>query len=136
MEFWLATLSGLLPPSKVQAGRLPRTGFGQPLSAETWHCFRVRPANHPLRRIAGAAALVARFLEPGLVAGLRRAAESGKPKVLTSALTVSGSWAGGPAPVGLVRARELAVNVVRGSTYMIVAPPGCCQLVNRTLFVS
>lgn len=123
IEIWLARLSGLLPPGKAQAGPLPRAGFGKPLSAEIWHCFRVRPANHPLRRIAGAAAIVARFLEPGLVAGLSQAAENGKPKVLTSALTVSAGLAGGPAPVGQVRARDLAVNVILPLLHAQAATP-------------
>ena len=87
-------------------------GFGPPLTAQVWHCFRVRPANHPLRRIAGAAGLVARFLEPGLVAGLGKIAGTGKPSDLASALAVPGSPGSGVALVGRDRARDLAVNVV------------------------
>jgi hypothetical protein len=65
-------LSGLLPWEEAFSISLPRAGFGAPLSGQEWHCFRVRPPNHPRRRIAGAAPLLARFLGPGLVAGLGR----------------------------------------------------------------
>lgn len=112
IEGWLTALSGLL--ARDQGTPLPRKfkGFGKPLTAQVWHCFRVRPANHPLRRIAGAAGLVARFLEPGLVAGLGKIAGAGKPSDLASALTVPGSPGSGAALVGRDRARDLAVNVV------------------------
>ena len=43
------------PPAKV--------GFGAPLLAKEWHCFRLRPSNHPRRRIMGAAILLERFLD-------------------------------------------------------------------------
>lgn len=111
VEVWLLKLSGLLSPDTAAAVELPRTGFGPPMSVAEWHCFRLRPANHPRRRIAGAARLVARFLEPGLVTGLERAATAGKARDLTAALSVAGSG-GGPAYVGAGRARDLAVNVV------------------------
>ena len=110
VESWLATLSGLLSQDQGNPKSLPRTGFGRPLSAQAWHCFRVRPANHPLKRISGAAALVARYLEPGLVNGLGEVAATGKPALLTAELGVAGGT--GPALVGIGRARDLAVNVV------------------------
>ena len=82
------------------------------MEPQAWHCFRVRPANHPLRRIFGAAGLVSLFLETELVEGLRDAATTGKPALLTSALAVPSSSGSGSAFVGLSRARDLAVNVV------------------------
>ena len=72
----------------------------------------MRPANHPWRRVAGAAVLLARYLESGLVAGLQQAAESGRPSRLTSALVVGKGEAGGRSLIGPGRARDLAVNVV------------------------
>ena len=111
LESWLILLSGfphqthpLKPPS-------PRDGFGPALSAGEWHCFRVRPPNHPRRRIAGAAVLLDRFLEVGLVRGLMRAAGDDS-KELTSALMVQGSPSRKDALIGQSRARDLAVNVV------------------------
>lgn len=50
-----------------------------------WHLFRVRPTNHPRRRILGAAVLLARFLEQGLAAGLREEVLRSRPAGLTGA---------------------------------------------------
>ena len=114
---WLRAMSGLSAPELLaedaQAGAVPHRerSFGRPLGADSWHLFRVRPSNHPLRRIAGAAVLIVRFLEPGLVEGLRQACKPGKPSHLTSALAVLGEGRGA-ALIGQGRARDLAVNVV------------------------
>ena len=112
IEAWLVTLSGLGSQGESETYQLPGTGLGPAMEPQAWHCFRVRPANHPLRRIFGAAGLGSRFLEPGLVEGLRDAASSGKPALLTSALAVPSGTGSGTASVGLGRARDLAVNVV------------------------
>ena len=117
MRSWLTAMSGLSAPGLSLEGELdgvtlPRgKGFGRPLSPDVWHLFRVRPSNHPLRRIAGAAVLIVRFMETGLVEGLRQACSPGKPSHLTSALGVPGEGRGA-ALVGQGRARDLAVNVV------------------------
>ena len=97
-------------------------GFGALLARREWHCFRVRPANHPWRRVAGAAVLLARFLESGLVTGLQPAAESGIPSRLTAALVAGKSDGGG-------RARDLSVNVVLPffhalETHAVATAPG------------
>ena len=89
----------------------PINGLGPPLDAGEWRLFRVRPPNHPKRRIMGAARLVARFTDSGLIAGLARAA-AGKPAALTDALTVKDAAAGKSALIGATRARDVAVNVV------------------------
>lgn len=108
IQDWLTTLSGLTPLPKTGIGG----GLGPAMSAREWHCFRIRPGNHPLRRISGAAGLLNRFLELGLVAGLSSVAQGAKPRELTLALTVPGGLGGDPACVGTARARDLAVNVV------------------------
>ena len=91
---------------------LPSHGFANPMNGREWHCFRVRPANHPRRRIGGAARLLARCFDGtmpgGLVEGLSLAVRSGKARELTAALTVA---AGGVTYVGTARAKEMAVNV-------------------------
>ncbi len=112
IESWLVKLSGLSPPPAAADTALPRVGFGQRLSPSDWHCFRVRPSNHPRRRIAGLAGLLARFLGTGLVASLQQVAGAGSPKELTAALTVYGCPGQPAAVVGQDRARDLAVNVV------------------------
>jgi Protein of unknown function (DUF2851) len=111
IEPWLMKLSGLLTPEQASSISLPRTGFGAPMSGQEWRCFRIRPANHPRRRIAGAARLIARFLGTGLAAGLGRRADTGKHQELTSALVVTSESDGGTAYIGAARARDLAVNV-------------------------
>ena len=108
---WLLAASGLdgatnptLPP-----------GFGGPVARREWALFRVRPANHPARRIQGAGTLLARFLTgnhpPGLAGGLTQAAAAGRPAILTAALTVEAAAGESTAPIGAGRARDLAVNV-------------------------
>lgn len=105
----LLRASGLMaqvaPDEAAILGRLlthlPRTGT---LSAHDWELFRVRPANHPLRRIEGAAHLVDRYMGTGLVRGLEEAARAGGPPHLVEALTARPF-------IGTSRARDLAVNV-------------------------
>ena len=105
LRHWLLNVAGL---NEGNVGRLP-DGLGPAMLRSHWHLFRVRPGNHPAVRIEGAADLLARFMEQGLVSGLAREAES--PKQLTAALTVGGRD-GGLALIGSGRARDLAVNVV------------------------
>jgi hypothetical protein len=114
IESWLLRLSGLSSPDGYRGPDtpLPRSGFGPSLSSREWHCFRVRPANHPRRRIGGAARLVVRYLDGGLVEGLRQAANAGTMRELISALTVLGPPGRETAWIGAGRARDLAVNVV------------------------
>ena len=82
--------------------RLPRTGA---MRADRWNMFRVRPANHPARRVMGAARLVDRYVESGLVRGLEEELRGGKARRLVQALTVRPF-------IGRDRACDLAVNVV------------------------
>ena len=92
-----------------RAGRpLPR-GLGPALDIQQWRLFRVRPSNHPRRRVIGAAALIGRYAERGLTVGLARAAATGEPAALTQALAVAD---GNPALIGSGRARDIAVNAV------------------------
>jgi hypothetical protein len=101
---WLLRLAGL------ETGPVP-AGLGPSLEPKAWRLFRVRPPNHPRRRILGVAALVARFADAGLIAAVESAAVPGDPKILTQALTVAGRD-DKPAPIGPARARDIAVNVV------------------------
>ncbi len=108
LRHWLLAVSGLDGGAAGVAPRLP-PGLGPAMARKEWRLFRVRPANHPTARIEGAAELVARFLERGLLAGLGDAA--GSPSQLAAALTVDGRD-GGAALIGTGRARDLAVNAV------------------------
>jgi hypothetical protein len=100
---------------------------GVPMSFRRWDLFKVRPFNSPLRRLAGMMALLDRYRQAGIFAGLAREvrkAPSLKSGALESALVVEGSgyWsqhfdfgsncgASGPL-VGKGRAREILINVV------------------------
>ncbi len=95
------------PPTDGNAAKL-----GPPLDPSQWRLFRVRPSNHPRRRVAGAARLLGRFAEEGLLTGMARAAASGKPSELTAALSVGSSARGGAALIGSGRAKDIAVNAV------------------------
>ena len=108
LRHWLLAVSGLADSASAAPPRLP-TGIGPVMERREWRLFRVRPSNHPAARIEGAAGLVARFMERGLLAGL--ADECRSPSHLTAALTVDGQD-GGTAPVGAGRGRDLAVNAV------------------------
>ena len=138
-ELWAAAIenrllqvAGLAEP---RAGKRTRHGgYGRSLRAEEWHTFRVRPANHPRHRMAGAARLLARCLEPGagvgadvgtdagadepanpedqLAAALGGLVAEGGAARLTGFLTVKADGGQGSAYVGAQRARDLAVNVV------------------------
>ena len=103
---------------------LPRVGFGAPLFSKEWHCFRLRPSNHPRRRIMGAAVLLDRFLDQGLVAGLAGACGAGRAKELLTALTAPGEVGGQPALIGKDRAGDLAVNVVLPFFHALKGLPG------------
>ncbi len=72
---------------------------------EPWKVFRVRPTNHPLRRIEGAAVLIDRALDEGLVSVLARTVRRGTHRPVIDLLSV-------PPFIGESRAREIAVNVV------------------------
>lgn len=117
------------PPDDGQpaAGRAPAgLSYGAPLSAAEWHCFRVRPANHPRRRIAGAARLLAPFVaETGNPAALgdelTALVAAGRPAALTAALTVAADPGEKTAYIGPARARDLAVNVVLPVSHALTA---------------
>ena len=86
--------------------------LGPPLDPAQWKLFRVRPSNHPRRRVAGAAELLARFADEGILGGLTNVAISDNPSTLTRALSVGSDPAGGPALIGPGRAGDIAVNAV------------------------
>ena len=82
LEAALAGASGLLPrlaPGEhrelvERARALMRRGRAMSLS--DWTHFRVRPTNHPIRRILGAARIFDRFLDAGLARGVQADADN------------------------------------------------------------
>ena len=111
LKAWLVGASGLLsmvrPPEEEREMRRIRRGLPavRAMSPTQWKLFRVRPANHPLVRITGAARLVDRFIEQGLARGLESEVERGDATWLTSRIVARPH-------VAASRARDIAVNVV------------------------
>ncbi len=88
-----------------------------------WQWTKVRPANYPSRRVAGAAALLARFAAAGLLDGLRHSLDRGALREALVVSEVDSYWAThgdfgvrlGEAAQDLIgesRAADLAVNIV------------------------
>ena len=111
LEAMLIRASGLMslvePEERARELRalskhLPRV---RPIPANKWRLFRIRPANHPVRRIAGVAHLLSRHMDRGLVPGLEDSILYGSPGSLIDSLTAPGC-------IGRARAADMAVNVV------------------------
>ena len=102
-----AGLLGHLEPAEAErlssaSRHLPRTAR---LPADAWSLAGVRPSNHPATRTEGAARLVDRHVDAGLVHGLEGVVREGDARDVAERLTC------GP-HVGTGRAREMVVNVV------------------------
>ena len=85
------------------------SGHATPMEPSAWCFAGVRPANQPHRRIAGAAALLADYVDTGLLAGLLPLAGEKSVAALRKALTVIDDWV---TFIGPDRALDVAVNVV------------------------
>ena len=88
----------------------------KPMSSSCWHLFRVRPENHPARRLTGAAHLLARFSDEGLLEGVLRLVEESRSDIgrLEAGFIVgaAGCCPGSErALLGQGRAREIAINI-------------------------
>lgn len=111
-EGFLLSRAGFLGPLAADSGALScRSAHRNGLEslALPWRLTGIRPENHPARRLAGAARLLVRYLEKGLLVGLLEVvaeASAEGPRALTTALRVEASL------IGPGRADEIAVNVV------------------------
>lgn len=110
-------MAGLLPLGAAEWERVRGClGDGEPLSLSRWHLFRVRPENHPARRITGAAHLLGRFLDEGLLEGVLRLVGESRSDIgrLEAGFMVAGEGCRSPgrrALIGQGRAREIVVNI-------------------------
>jgi len=119
----LATLligkAGLLPSGgSGKEGLIRRSqGEGVAMNPAIWRVFRVRPGNHPVIRLRGAAVLLARFMETGLLEGVLQMVAG--PTTAVKELE-SGFVVGDPVSrskderrlIGRGRAREIVINIV------------------------
>ena len=89
-------------------GELRRVGrrlpYVKPLDKREWRLFRVRPANHPARRIIGAAVIVEGCLDEGLARAFEGTLLCDGGKGLVARMVVKPY-------VGVARARDVLVNV-------------------------
>lgn len=108
----LLELAGFNNRSTAGAPGTASASLGPRLDPSQWKLFRVRPSNHPRRRVTAAALLLDRFAGSGLAPGLAHAAALGKPARLTEALIVPGDSHGGSALLGPGRAKDIAINAV------------------------
>ena len=76
----------------------------RPLIKKDWKLFRVRPANHPVRRIIGAAHILDSCIEGGIAHALAADLLQGGNRSLTARLAH-------PPYIGKARARDMLVNV-------------------------
>ena len=81
------------------------------MARSRWRLFRIRPANHPRRRIAGAATLFHRLSATGLVESAVGWVRGGSFKTIVLGLVVP-DLSGGPALIGRARALDMSVNVI------------------------
>lgn len=97
-----------------------------------WQAFRIRPANHPRRRMAGAALLLARHARDGMVDAFRRLALDGEPGTLERALVVVKE---GLSLVGPDRAADISVNVALPCVHALAITEGDASLAAAALRV-
>ena len=81
----------------------------QPMQPGVWRTAGTRPGNHPLRRVAAAPELLARWLPTGISNSLAACAEQGARPLVASLLARD---ADGAAMIGEGRARQMAANAV------------------------
>ena len=94
-----------------------RVGDGEAMQYSCWRLFRVRPENHPARRLVGAAYLLARFMGVGLLEGVLSSvneAYQGAGRLESSFMVDDPEPCcnGGCTLIGRGRAREIVVNIV------------------------
>ncbi len=82
--------------------RMP--GSRRPLGEKDWHLFRVRPSNHPARRIIGLALIIDGCLYGGIAETFATALSRGGAKALTARLEHRPH-------IGKGRARDMLINI-------------------------
>ncbi len=115
-------------------------GAVKPMDASCWHLFRVRPENHPARRLTGAAFLLARFLDEGLLEGVLRLVKESRSDIgrLEAGFMVGAEkhrHPGERALIGQARAREIAVNIALPFTFAWSEANGQAGLVEHALWL-
>ena len=137
----------LTPEGEARAAELSArwraAGLRPVLGPGEWDRTGIRPPNSPLRRLAGAAAILARCLGEGLQQTLLNLAGAGSAADVCRAFQVEGDafWAahldfhrpafGAPALIGAGRAGEMLVNVLLPHLYATAHLAGDAELGRR-----
>jgi hypothetical protein len=137
----LGTAGLLKDDDNVEWGQIRRCPGGvKPMSPSCWHLFRVRPENHPARRLSGAAYLLARFRDEGLLEGVLRLVEESRSDIgrLESGFIVGAegcSQGSERALIGQGRAREIAVNIALPCAFAWAEANSRSRLVEAALWL-
>ena len=86
--------------------RMPKHPFkpNRPLSEKDWKLFRVRPSNHPARRIIGMAQIISECLDDGIAETFATTLSQGGAKSLTARMEHRPY-------IGKGRARDMLINI-------------------------
>ena len=120
------TLRRLYLTMSRRARRATGSGRRGPMQSSQWRTFRVRPSNHPVRRILGGSHLMDRYSFSGLASGLQedvRALEGSRLRERLEAKPF----------VGPGRAGDLTVNAVLPFVRAIAEERGDRELARRCL---
>ena len=98
--------SGLSSRDASPGGQAVMPVVARPVVAREWKLFRVRPANHPSRRLEGMAALLDRAWDEGLAAWAAALVAEGSVAAVRAGLVVAADGGGG-ALIGADRASDL-----------------------------
>ena len=124
LEELLLSGSGLREPGPLWYRFVGAT----PLTAAQWRRVQTRPANHPVRRLRGAAVLLSRFVAAGLLPSLTSLVRQGHARLLPKAFGVADPASPGGALIGESRAADLVVNTVLPAVHAAARSRGSRRL--------
>lgn len=138
LESLLLSVGGFLPRGDLHRDKIwSQLGQRDAISPSCWHLFRVRPDNHPARRLSGAAHVISGFMERGgFLEGVLKLLH--EPELdagcLEKSFTVratEGLSVHKRTLIGQGRAREIVVNVVLPFAFAWAKAEGQSGLMER-----
>ena len=108
LRYLLLTTAGWEPPRTESTASLGAA----PIDVGAWRVAGVRPSNHPRNRLEGAAALLCRHLDAGLIGALVSQAHQGVMALMQSMTIEPPEGRGSARLIGRARAMDMAINVV------------------------
>ena len=95
------------------------------LNERDWHLFRVRPSNHPVRRVIGMAHIVSNCLDDGIAAAFAAALSQDGAKALTASMEHRPY-------IGKARARDMLINIALPFLHSYAVEQGNGELAHAT----